>query len=90
MTRTSFASRAVLAAAAACVALMPVAAHANTRAGDSGALFLAPLSVQIVGDDDAGKAAWYLDQRFLALLAGITFAGIIFAIDNGEDQSPGT
>lgn len=90
MTRTSIASRAAMAVAAASMTVMPIAAHANTRAGDSGALFLAPLSVQIVGDDDANKAAWYLDQRFLALLAGITFAGVLFAIDNGDDQSPGT
>ena len=83
-------SRIALAAAATSIAVMPVAAQAGTRAGDSAALYFAPVSVQIVNDDVSDPAAWTWDDTLIALLGVTSVVAILILIDGGKDQSPGT
>lgn len=82
-------SRLMFATAAAGLAFAPVAAQANTRAGDSGVVYSAPVS-----DPGAGRSAEgeeVIGSGFLAaILAAIAAAGVIIIIDDDDDQSPGT
>lgn len=83
-------SRFALLAAAAAMAVMPVAAQAGTRAGDSAALYFAPVSAQIVYDDTDEEAIWKWDDVLVALIGISSVAAILFLIDDGPNQSPGT
>lgn len=84
------ATRIAMAAAAASLALMPIAAQANTRAGDSGSVY-SPSSAQpglARGAD--GESLSDGDSILIALLAtAAIIGGIIFATDD-NGQSPGT
>jgi len=80
-------SRMALIAAAAGLAVAPVAAQANTRAGDSTAVYTSSaqpgLGREAKGENiSAGFAA--------AILATIAAVGVILIIDDEDDQSPGT
>lgn len=85
------ASRLTLIAAAALTALLPVAAQAGTRAGDSGAVYsfaAQGVAGAVEEDDDDDDGAFIL--IFLSAAAAIV-GGIILAIDSDDDgQSPGT
>ncbi len=74
------------------LALAPVSASANTRAGASGAFYSTGISAQIVADDVDRSGAWIIgDQGLLAIVFGVLLTGgIIWAIDDDTDQSPGT
>lgn len=84
-------NRLFLTAAAASMAVLPVAAQANTRAGDSGAIYStsAPgLGRDAEGEEVGGSGVGII----LAILAAAAvIGGIIVAADSNDDgQSPGT
>lgn len=84
------ANRMLLAAAAASMAFMPIAAQANTRAGDGGSVY--NVSAPGLGRSADGESVEGGTAIILALLAaGLIIGGIIFATDSeDEGQSPGT
>ena len=84
------ASRMLMAAAAATMAIAPVAAQANTRAGDSGSVY--SVSAPGLGRADEGESLKSGATIILGLLGFAAFvAGVYLAADGGSrDQSPGT
>ena len=90
MTKTL--SRLALGAAAAGLAITPIAAQANTRAGDSARTYTAAAESQpgIGRTAERQRVAGGADV-FALILVGLWAAGVAFAIaDDGPDQSPGT
>ena len=90
--KKNIASRIAVTVAAASMAITPIAAQANTRAGDSAALYSQSTVAQpgtnrqAEGEELIGDGAW-----LLALLAALlATAGVIIAIDDDDNQSPGT
>lgn len=83
-------NRMILTAAAASMVVLPVAAQANTRAGDSGAIYSA--SAPGVGRTAEGEELGGGITIILAILAAAAvIGGIINATDSDDDgQSPGT
>lgn len=83
-------SRMLAATAALGLVFAPVAAQANTRAGDSNSVY--STSAPGVGRDDDGESLAGASSILLALLAaGLIVAGIFFATDSDDEgQSPGT
>ena len=84
-------NRVILTAAAASMAVLPVAAQANTRAGDSGAIYSA--SAPGLGRADDGEEVGGSGVGIILgiLAAAAVIAGIIVASDSEDDgQSPGT
>lgn len=86
------ASRIMMAAAAAGLAVAPVAAQANTRAGDSGSVYSVSASGPGLGRAAEGE---FLNDGIAIIVALLAAAGIIsgivIAVDSGDDgQSPGT
>ncbi len=86
-----FAARAVMAAAAAAMVIAPVAAQANTRAGDTGSVYRVPASKPGVGRAAKGESNSGGETILIALLAtAAIIGGIIIAADTGDNkQSPG-
>lgn len=87
------ATRFALAAAAASMAVLPVAAQANTRAGDSGAVYStsAPgLGRAATGEGQSEEGG--ISAILLGLIsAGLIVTGIVFATQSDDEgQSPGT
>lgn len=82
-------SRLALSAAAATMAFAPIAAQANTRAGDNGAIYastaIAPPILDEEDDDDDGIGAW-----IFGLLGAVGVMLVLVSIDDSDDQSPGT
>lgn len=90
-------SRMAMTAAAASMALAPIAAQANTRASDNGAIY-SPNSLsqpglarsmngsRLANIDDADDLA----PIILGLLGGALVIAAIIIIDDDDDQSPGT
>lgn len=96
MIRT-VASRIAMTTAAACMVFSPIAAQANTRAGDSGAIYSrnalsqpgfarAAKGLGIANDDDDDD----LGLLLLYVLGGAAVIAAIIVIDDEDDQSPGT
>ncbi|MET4131836.1 hypothetical protein ABIE62_000952 [Porphyrobacter sp. MBR-155] len=91
-----FAARSVMAAAAATMALAPVAAQANTRAGDSASVYRVSASKPGVGRAAQGESnsdrEVNAETIIIALLATAAIIGaIIIAASSGDNnQSPGT
>ncbi|MCZ8135472.1 MAG: hypothetical protein O9266_04140 [Porphyrobacter sp.] len=85
------ATRLAMAAAAASMAVMPIAAQANTRAGDSGSVYSVSAAPG-VGRAAEGESAAGGISIILGLLAtAAIIGGIIFASSSDDDgQSPGT
>jgi len=84
-------NRIILSAAAASMAVLPVAAQANTRAGDSGAIYStsAPGLGRAAEGEEVGGGGTGIIIAILAAAAVI--GGIIMATDSDDDgQSPGT
>lgn len=87
---TSTMSRLVMTAAAAGMAFAPIAASANTRAGDSAATYTAPASAP--GKGRAAKGEKLVAPGILiAILAGAAVIGAVIVINDDDDdnQSPG-
>jgi len=85
-------SRLALGAAAAGLAIAPVAAQANTRAGDSARVYSAPAASQpgTARSADGERVGGGADIVAL-LLVGLWATGVAFAVaDDDPDQSPGT
>lgn len=90
------ATRMMLAAAVASMAVMPIAAQANTRAGDSGAVYStsnaqpglarAANGEKLVG----GGSIFLLLAAAAAAITGLLVATDVIGDDNDDDQSPGT
>lgn len=84
-------NRMIVTAAAASMAVLPVAAQANTRAGDNGAIYStsAPGLGRTADGEEVGGGG---SSIILALIAaGLIIGGIITATDSDDDgQSPGT
>ena len=98
MIRT-VASRIAMTTAAACMVFSPIAAQANTRAGDSGAIYSrnalsqpgfarAAKGLGIANDDDDDDDD--LGLLLLYVLGGAAVIAAIIVIDDEDDQSPGT
>lgn len=83
-------NRAILSAAAASLAMLPIAAQANTRAGDSDSVY--SVSAPGLGRAAEGESAISGTAVVLALIAlGLIAGGIYFAADSDDEgQSPGT
>ncbi len=83
-------SRTMMAAASIGLVFAPVAAQANTRAGDSAQVYTSgAVSQPGVGRSAEGESL--VAPGFLfAILAALIAAGVIVLIDDGGDQSPGT
>ncbi|WP_291134060.1 hypothetical protein [Erythrobacter sp.] len=80
-----------LGAAAAGLAIAPIAAEANTRAGDSARTYSAPASAPGTGRKAEGSRVAGGADIFAFILVGLWATGIAFAVaDDGPDQSPGT
>lgn len=85
------ATRLVMAAAAASMAMTPIAAQANTRAGDSGSVYSVSAAPGI-GRAAEGESAAGGFSIILGLLAtAAIIGGMILASSSDDDgQSPGT
>lgn len=85
-------TRLSLTAAAASLAVLPIAAQANTRAGDNAAVYSTSASQPGVGRAAEGEQAKGGFGIILGILAAAAIgAGIFFAQDSDDDgQSPGT
>lgn len=87
------ATRFAVTAAAASMAFSPIAAHANTRAGDNGSIYGAEASSAgaifgaVYDDEDEIGGIWDVISGLLAAAAIVT---ILIIIDDDTDQSPGT
>lgn len=86
---TKLTSRMMLTVAAAGLALAPIAAQANTRAGDSTSTYSASASQPGLGRQAEGEGV--IGPGFLAaILAAVAAAGVIIILDDDDNQSPGT
>lgn len=85
------ASRIVFAAAAASMAMTPIAAQAGTRAGDTTAVYSAA-AVPGIGRSAEGESLAGGSDIIIALLAAAAIiAGLVLASDSDDNgQSPGT
>ncbi|OBV11192.1 hypothetical protein [Erythrobacter dokdonensis] len=85
------ASRMMMAAAAATMVVTPIAAQANTRAGDSNAVY-STASAPGLGREAKGESAKSGTSIILLLLASAAIIGGIILASNSDDdgQSPGT
>ncbi len=85
------ASRMAMAAAAATMAIAPVAAQASTRAGDNGSVYSVS-SAPGIGRAAEGEQAGSGLSIILALFAGAAIIGGIVLASSSDDngQSPGT
>lgn len=86
------ATRLCMTAAAASMAVLPIAAQANTRAGDNAAVYTTSASQPGVGRAAEGESAKSGFGIILGILAAAAIiGGIYFASDSDDDgQSPGT
>lgn len=83
--------RMALGAAAAGLAFAPIAAEANTRAGDSARTYSAPVSAPGTGRTAAGSRVAGGADIVALILVGLWASGVAFAVaDDDPDQSPGT
>lgn len=84
-------TRAMMGVAAIGMTIAPIAAQANTRAGDSGSVY-ATSSNPGLGRAANGESIDDGVSIILALLAaGLVITGIVFATDSDDEgQSPGT
>jgi hypothetical protein len=84
--------RMIMAVAAASMAILPVAAQANTRAGDSGAVYTTASAQPGLGRAADGEAAAGGLSIILALFSSaLIITGIVFATQSDDNgQSPGT
>jgi hypothetical protein len=86
------ASRMMMAAAAASMAFAPAAVQANTRAGDSKAVYSVASSKPGLGRAAKGESAASGTSIVIAILATVAVIGGVFAAADSNDngQSPGT
>ncbi len=85
-----FASRLAMTAAAASMAFAPIAAQANTRAGDSSTIYSASAtSAPGVGRSADGESLEGTSGILAILFLAAAVAGIIIIIDDEDNQSPG-
>lgn len=85
-------SRALVTAAAASMAFAPIAAQANTRAGDSAPVYTAESASQpgLARSADGEEMRGNGSVLLLILAAAAAIAGIIIVADGDDGQSPGT
>ena len=85
------ASRIAVATAAASMAFAPIAAQANTRAGDSSTVYTsasAPgVSAAVEGEDFGATRG--LSGILIILFGAAAAAGLIILLDDDDNQSPG-
>ena len=85
----------IAAMAATSIALTPIAAQANTRAGDSATLYTGAASQPGVGRAGAGESLDGSSDILAALLVALWATGIIVIVadiefgDGNDNQSPG-
>lgn len=86
------ASRLTMAAAAATMAVAPIAVQANTRAGDSGASYSTSAAQPGLGRAANGESVGGGASVLLAILASaLIIGGIVMSSDSDDNgQSPGT
>ncbi|WP_298470093.1 hypothetical protein [uncultured Erythrobacter sp.] len=85
-----FASRLAMTAAAAGLAFAPIAAQANTRAGDSSTFYSgSAVSQPGVGRSADGEELKGTSGILIILFGAAVIAGIIIIIDDEDNQSPG-
>lgn len=80
-------NRAIFAFAAMSLAALPIAAQANTRAGDSGAVYNVPASS--LGRSSEGESVGVATALTIALLAASIIIGSIVVASDTDGQSPG-
>lgn len=86
-------SRLMVATAAASMAFAPIAAQANTRAGDSAPVYTAETTAQpgMARDAEGENLRGTTGIVITLLAAAAAIAGIVTLADNeDDDQSPGT
>ena len=74
------------------LAISPIAAQANTRAGASPVIYTAPTSTTsdpwIILDDEPGGA--WLDGRIFGIVLGVlALGGLVAVTGDNDDQGPG-
>lgn len=84
-------TRLAVMAAAISMVFTPIAAQANTRAGDTVAVYSAQSTSQpwIIGDDDEGGWLFGDNAILAALIALAAVGGLIIVLDDSNNQSPG-
>ena len=83
-------SRLMVTAAAASMAFAPIAAQANTRAGDNAPVYTSEAAQPGMARDAEGEEMRGRSTILLLLAAAAAIAGIVIAADNeDDDQSPG-
>lgn len=82
-------SRLIIGAAAASIAVAPVAVQANTRAGDRATTYSIASSKPGVGRSEDGERLAGGFSIVIALLAAAGLGGVVLGLA-GSDQSPGT
>ena len=83
-------SRLMVTAAAASMAFAPIAAQANTRAGDNAPVYTSEAAQPGMARDAEGEEMRGSSTILLLLAAAAAIAGIVIAADNeDDDQSPG-
>ena len=97
ISMSKFITRMMLTAAAASMAVLPVAAQANTRAGDNGVVYSSSSAKPGLGREANGEKL--VGFGFLPLVigtVGLVISGFLVATEvigedsDGDDQSPGT
>lgn len=83
------ASRLALSAAAASMAFAPIAAQANTRAGDSSTIYSGAVAQPGTGRSVDGEELVGVPGILAIIFAAAAIAGIIIIIDDDDNQSPG-
>lgn len=94
---SKFITRMMLTAAAASMAVLPVAAQANTRAGDNGVVYSSSSAKPGLGREANGEklvgfgSVFLLISTVTAVVSGfLVAANVIGEEEAGDDQSPGT
>lgn len=84
-------SRLMMTAAAVGMAFAPIAAQANTRAGDNAPVYTSNSASQPgVGRAAEGEQLVGVPGILAIIFAAAAVAGVIIILDDDDDQSPGT
>lgn len=82
-------SKFIAAGIAASMVISPIAAQANTRAGDSGSVYAGAVSQPGLGREADGENLVGVPGIIAAIIAGAGIIAAIIIIEDDDNQSPG-